>query len=102
MTIFNQTDYIDNELKLAQNGVPNKTRLCVASNISPAEMFGNSIIENELFKDVFDNWCPMKTSYTQSGDSSDEGGRPTMDDGDLSASGEVTRENDSNNPQNRV
>ena len=101
MTIFNQTDYIDNELKLAQNGVPNKTRLCVASNISPAEMFGNSIIENELFKDVFDNWQPMKTSYVMSGDSDDEGGRPTMDDGDLSASGEVTRENDTNAKPNR-
>ena len=102
MTIFNQTDYIDNELKLAQNRVPNKTRLCVASNISPAEMLGNSIIENELFKDVFDNWQPMKTSYVMSGDSDNEGGRPTMDESEISEITQNTRDNDSNNPDNRV
>ena len=65
-------------------------------------MFGNSIIENELFKDVFDNWCPMKTSYTQSGDSSDEGGRPQIEGSTLSESGENTRENDTNDPDNRI
>ena len=37
-----------------------------------------------------------------SGDSSDEGGRPQIEDGSLSTSGENTRENESNDPDNRI
>lgn len=102
ITIFNQTDVIDEELKLSQASMPNKTRLCAASGISPAAMLGNTIVENTIFKDIFDMWQPLKSSYTSSSDSSDEGGAPTKSDGDLSASGEVTRENDTNNPDNRI
>jgi hypothetical protein len=64
-------------------------------------MIGNSILENDIFSDVFNNWQVLKTSYTQSSSSSDVG-RPTSADEDLSASGEVTRENDTNNPDNRT
>ena len=102
ITIFNQTDVIDEELKLSQASMPNKTRLCAASGISPTAMLGNTIMENAVFKDIFDMWQPLKSSYTSSSDSSDEGGAPTKSDGDLSASGEVTRENDTNNPDNRI
>ena len=86
---------------MAQNGLPNKSRLCAINGLSPAVMIGNSIVENQVFGDLFDSWQPMKTSYTQSS-SDDKGGRPEMDDGDLSASGEVTKENDSNDPDNRI
>lgn len=65
-------------------------------------MFGNTFVENDLFADVFDSFNPLKTSYTQSGDNVDEAGRPAMDDGDLSAGGEATRENDTNDPDNRI
>ena len=101
MTIFNEKDFIDNELKIAQNGIPNKTKLVSANGMSPSVMIGNSVIENEILADMFNNWTVLQTSYTQSGDSNDVG-RPTADDGDLSASGEVTRENDTNLPENRV
>lgn len=101
MTIFNQNDIKDEELKMAQNGIPNKGRLCAANGLSPVFMIGNSILENDIFSDVFNNWQVLKTSYTQSSSSSDVG-RPTSADEDLSASGEVTRENDTNNPDNRT
>ena len=102
ITIFNQTEVIDEELKLAQASLPNKARLCAASGLSPTAMLGNTIVEGIVFKDIFDLWNPLKSSYTTSGDGSKDGGRPTKDDGDLSASGERTKENDTNNPDNRI
>lgn len=102
MTIFNADDVKSMELQMAQNGLPNKARLCAANGLSPAVMFGNSIVENNIFGDIFDSWQPMKTSYTASADDSDSAGRPTVDDGDLSSSGEVSRNNDSNNKDNRI
>ena len=101
MTVFNKDDLRSTELQTAQNGIPNKGRLCAVNGISPAVMLGNSIVENQVLGDIFDSWQPLKTSYVMSGDSSDEGGRPTKDDSDLSASGEVTKNNDTNDPDNR-
>lgn len=101
-TIFDVDDYVDKQLKLAQASLPNKMKLCSAIGMSPAAMLGNTFIEDIALKDIFDKWNPLRSSYTESGDSGNNGGRPTMDDGDLSASGETTRENDTNNPDNRI
>lgn len=102
MTIFNSDEVKSAELQMAQNGLPNKVRLCAANGLSPAVMFGNSVVENNIFGDIFDSWQPMKTSYTASGDESSDVGRPTTSDGDLSKSGEISRENDTNNKDNRI
>ncbi len=103
ITIFNESDVISRELKLSQASLPNKARLCAASGLSPSAMIGNAIVEGKIFKDVFDLWNPLKSSYTTSlSENSESGGRPTVDDGDLSASGEITRENDTNDPDNRI
>ena len=101
LTVFNRDDLRSAELQIAQNGLPNKSRLCAINGLSPAVMIGNSIVENQVLGDLFDSWQPMKTSYTQSS-SDDKGGRPEMDDGDLSASGEITKENNTNDPDNRI
>ena len=100
ITIFNQQDVIDSELKLAQSSIPNKQRVCAAIGMSPGTMLGNTVIEQSVFKDVFDLMQPLKSSYTQSGNN--DTGRPQVDDGDLSETGETTRENDTNNPDNRI
>lgn len=102
MTIFNEKDFIDNELKMAQNGIPNKSRLASANGMSPAVMIGNSIVENEILKEMFDNWKPVSTSYTQSSSNNNGSGRPQSEDGDLSEAGERTRNDDNaNDPTNR-
>ena len=101
MTIFNEKDVRDGVLSAAQNGIPNKTRLCAANGLSPAVMLGNSLVENDILADVFDGFKPLKTSYTQ-GAENDEGGRPEMDEADLSSSGERTKENDTNDRDNRI
>lgn len=101
MTIFNQNEVIDKELKLAQASIPNKMRLCAANGISPTAMFGNVMIEN-VFKEVFDMWNPLKSSYTISSDESDVGGRPAKDGTKVDKGVEQQQENGSNNVENRI
>ena len=101
ITIFNNRDVIDEELKLAQNGTPNKAKLCAASGISPTALIGNTLMEN-AFSDLFESWKPLSTSYTQSASDDNSAGRTSLDDKDLSESGEKTRENDTNLPENRI
>lgn len=100
ITIYNQQDVIDSELKLAQASLPNKQRVCAAIGMSPGSMIGNIVMEQNVFKDIFDLMTPLKSSYTESS-SSESTGRPEIDDGDLSASGEVSRNNDTNLSDNR-
>lgn len=102
-TIFDIDDYIDRQLKLAQVSVPNKGRLLAADGINTAKFLGNSLLENTILSDVFDSWRPLATSFTQSGSSdvTDKGGRPEMNEDDLSDSGIQTREDDENNKANR-
>lgn len=101
LTVFNRDDLRSTELQMAQNGLPNKSRLCAINGLSPAVMIGNSIVENQVLGDLFDSWQPMKTSYTQSS-SDDKGGRPTKDDGEISEITETQRDNDSNSTENRI
>lgn len=102
-TIFDINDFIDKELKLAQVSVPNKGRLLAADGINTAKLLGNTLLENVVLADVFKSWTPLSTSYTQSGNSdvTNQGGRPEMNEDDLTDSGTQTRENDDNNKANR-
>ena len=101
MTTFNQSEVQDQVLKQAQNGLPNKFTLGAVNGMSVCNVLGNSYVENTLFKEMFMEWTPLQTSYTQSSDSEDVG-RPTIDDGDLSPTGEAARDNDTNDSSNRV
>lgn len=101
-TIYDVNDNIDLQLKLAQASVVNKGKLAASSGINTAKMLGNTIIENKLFKDVFDMWQPLKSSYTMSNNSSDEGGRPTKSETEISEITQNTHDNDGNNSDNRV
>ena len=101
LTVFNRDDLRSAELQMAQNGLPNKSRLCAINGLSPAVMIGNSIVENQVLGDLFDSWQPMKTSYTQSS-SDDKGGRPQMDDTEISEVTQTGRDNESNDPDNRI
>ena len=89
-------------MKLAQASISNKERLCAASGMSPTAMLGNTYHEALFFKDVFDMFQPLKSSYTQSGDGSDEGGRPTKNETEISEVTQNTHDNDGNDPNNRI
>lgn len=100
MTTFNESEVRDQALKEAQNGLPNKFELEATRGRSPCSVIGNSFIENELFVDLFANWQPLKTSYTQSG--SDEAGRPEMEDTEITERGQDSRDQNANDPENRL
>lgn len=93
-TSFNQSDFVDLQLKLAQNGVPNITDMISASGKSPFEFHNDLVLENELF-DLYNQLQPLKTSHTQSADDN-KGGAPSKSDGDLSDKGVTTRDNGAN------
>ena len=100
-TIFDVDDYVDRRLKLAQASLPVKSELLAAAGINTSKMLGNTFAEQIFKENIYDKWEVLKTSYTTSnGDS--EGGRPQKADGDLSSSGEATRENNTNDPDNRI
>ena len=101
MTIYNRDEFVDEELKLAQASLPNKQRLGAALGMSPGSMIGNIVVEQDIFGDIYAKMQPLRSSYTEAS-SSDGAGRPTTNDGDLSAAGEATRNNDgANDPDNR-
>ena len=92
VTQFNQKEYMDNLIKISTYGAPIKLQLCSIMGDSPADTYGMIVLEDVL--DITNKWKPLQSSNTQSGDSTDEGGRPVKDEGDLSDSGVKTRAND--------
>ena len=101
-TIYDVNDNIDLQLKLAQASIVNKGKLAASSGINTAKMLGNTILETSILGDIFNRWQPLKSSYTQSGDSSDEGGRPMEDETNIAKSTDTQRNNDSNSTDNRI
>lgn len=101
-TIFDVNDNIDLQLKLAQASVANKSKLAASSGINPAKMLGNTVLENSILGDIFDSWQPLRSSYTESGTLNDQGGRPEMDETEISEITDIQRGNDSNKTDNRI
>ncbi len=103
ITAFNQGDKVDRLLKLAQASCPVKTELMAAMGVNPLKMLGNAFTENDVF-DLAKNWTPLQTSYTQSsnsGEDSENNGRPAMDENDISEITQNTHDNEGNDPDNR-
>ena len=64
-------------------------------------MLGNSFTEQIFKEDIYDKWEVLKTSYTTTNGGS-ESGAPMKDETEISDITQKTRDNDSNNPDNRV
>ena len=104
ITPFNQGEKVDRLLKMAQASLPVKSELMAAMGNNPIKMLGNTFVENDVFE-LAENWIPMQTSYTQSSSdiaNSDNNGRPTMDDTEISEITQNTRDNEGNDKDNRV
>lgn len=95
-TVFNRYDVADAFLKGAQNGEPFKLDYGVALGKSPSRIIGATILENDILS-LHTKFVPLATSYTST---SEEimGGRPTNESQgeDLSESGEITSDNETN------
>lgn len=101
ITIFDVSDYIDQQLKLAQASLPVKSDVLAAAGINTAKMLGNSIMEQMFKEEIFDKWEVLKTSYTTANENS-EGGAPMKDETDIASSTDTQRQNDSNDTDNRI
>ena len=102
-TIYDVDDYADRQLKFAQASMVNKGKLAASVGINTAKMLGNTVLENTVLRDIFASWQPMATSYTQSNSgTTDEGGRPMMDETEISPTTDTQRQNDSNSTDNRI
>ena len=55
-----------------------------------------------MFKNIFDMWNPLKSSYTTSNNGDDDVGAPAKSDTDISEITQKTRDNDNNDPDNRI
>lgn len=65
--IFNKDAAVERELKLANSGVPNKMKLAATAGMTPTEVISGQLWENQFLK-IHENWIPLQTSYTMSGD----------------------------------
>ena len=101
VTAFNQNDKLDGLFKMAQSSCPVKSELMAVMGSSPLKMIGNAYMENEVF-DLTESWKPMKTSYTQSSEQSENNGRPAMDENEISDITQNTHDNEGNDLDNRI
>ena len=95
VTVFSANDKIDQYLKLAQYGLPTVAHLGSLIGINQSDLMAFNFIENEIL-DVQNTFIPLSSSHTQTTDSSENNGRPTAEDSELTESGANTRENGSN------
>ena len=95
VNIYTRTKFAENLRKDMQYGLPVRTMLtAIDTGFTPADVDGMLFMENEVLK-LSEHMIPPVSSNTIS-TSSDEGGRPQVDETELSESGEQTRESDGN------
>lgn len=88
---YNRKELGEQYLKACQYGIPMVSYFCASQGMLQAEMDGMNFLEDKVLN-IIERFRPLMSSSTQSSSGS-EGGRPTKDSGDLSDSGEISREN---------
>lgn len=89
LTYFNQEKMFDHYIEAGNNGFPVVGYIGAVIGMSPNELVGMAHLENKILN-LHDNLIPLATSHTQSKD--DKGGRPEMDDDDISDEGAKSRD----------
>ena len=79
-----------NTINECQYGVPNKLKLAVLSGQSQQKERAMSKLEEIL--DLQNSWKPLNSSYTTSGNSTDEGGRPEVDESEITDAGQNSKD----------
>lgn len=101
VTNTNQEDRADSELKFAQASFPNKLEVMATKGVNPARVIGNGFIENTVLK-LGQDWTVLKSAYTTAGGNAKDGGRPEMDDTEVTKGTEQQKSNESNKTENRI
>lgn len=92
-SVFNRKEYGDAMLKAATYGMPTLSFYAASQGLSQDDLDGMNFLEDDVL-DLKDRLKPLKSSNTQSADSSDEVGRPKSDIGELTDAGEQSQERD--------
>lgn len=96
VTVFNLDETISQMLKLAQYGVPVKLQLSALCGVNQSIERGLTYLEDNVLN-LSQEWKPLASSHTtSSADLTDEGGRPTVSEDNLSDEGQKTRDSDGN------
>lgn len=91
---FNRSELSESYLKACQYGIPMISYYCAANGLGQAELDTMSYLENDVLG-LPAMFRPLQSSATMSTNgngATDEGGAPTKDIGDLTDSGEASRE----------
>lgn len=89
---FNRKEMGDQYLKACQYGLPMISYYCASQGLSQAEMDCMNFLEDDVLN-IKSRFDPLLSSATTSTAASNDGaGRPEKDDGDLTDSGEQSRE----------
>lgn len=92
VSVFNREEYLKTYKEAAAFGI-GKSYYAAALGIPQCDVSALDYLEKEVMH--FDQLSPLKSSYTTSSDNSGAG-RPQSGDGDISDSGEKTRDNGTN------
>lgn len=95
ISVYTKADYREQLLSSGQYGLPTKLAINTLNGFNEKDTLSLNYVEEELLH-LSDKLVPLNSSYTQSGN--DDGytsevgqGRPQVDEGDLSESGERSR-----------
>lgn len=88
---YNRKEAGDAYLKACQYGIPLVSYYCASQGLGQAEMDCMNFLENDILG-IKSTFIPLQSSSTQSSSSGDAGGAPEKEIGDLTDSGEQTRE----------
>lgn len=97
ISVYTKADFKEQLLSAAQNGMPTKLAYNTLNHFSEKDTIALNVLEEEILG-LSDKLIPLSTSYTRSKDDVDPGetgetgqGRPELDVGDLSDSGDRSR-----------
>ena len=92
-TVFNRKENTAELLKGAQASLPLKLRLLASYGMSPSAGVSMNILEDKILQ-LTDSFIPLRSSHTQSSDN--DGGRPEMEEEELTDGGEEQRDRGDN------
>lgn len=99
ITKYSQNDYLKNLKDASSLGLPVKLKYNAALGQSPSSALHMEFLENSVL-DLVNKWKPLSSSFQTN--PNDKGGNPGVDEDELSPEGQITKDRDDNNPDNRT
>ena len=92
ITNYSKTEETDRLLKAGQYGIPDVVRIGATLGMSPNQFYNKAVIENNILG-LHELLKPLSSAHTQTGDNSEENGRPKSSENDISESRQADLDN---------